>query len=85
MVTLDNAEFAVQLANLQKKSNSVPYPVLLYSGNDVEWHLIKRKNPATQKIEERIFVKFKGLRSYLRKQLKQLDLKQDDLRKEVVF
>ena len=85
VVTLDNAEFAVQLANLQKKSNPVPYPVLLYSGNDVEWHLIKRKNSTTQKIEERLFIKFKGLQIYLRKQLKQLDLKQDDLRKEYVF
>jgi hypothetical protein len=85
VVTLDNAEFAVQLANLQKKSNPVPYPVLLYSSDDVEWHLIKRKNPTTQKIEERIFIKFKGFKSYLRKQLKKLDLKQNDLRKEYVF
>jgi len=85
VVTLDNAEFAVQLANLQRKSNPVPYPVLLYSGDDVEWHLIKRKNPVTQKIEQRIFVKFKGLKSYLREQLKQLGLKKDDLRKEYVF
>jgi hypothetical protein len=85
VVTLDNAEFTVQLANLQRKSNPVPYPVLLYSSDDVEWHLIKRKNPTTQKIEERIFVKLRGCKSYLRKQLKKLDLKQNDLRKEYIF
>lgn len=85
VVTLDDAEFGVQLANLQRKSSPVPYPVLFYSGDDIQWHLIKRRNPVTQKVEERIFIKFRGLKTYLRQQLKQLGLKRDDLQKEYVF
>jgi hypothetical protein len=70
IVTLDNAEFATQLANLQRKSNPLPYSILFYSRDDIEWYLLKRKNPVTQKIEERIFVKFKGLNACLKKNLK---------------
>ena len=96
VVTLDNAEFVAQLAELQRKLNPLPYPVLLYSGSDVEWHLIKRRNPTTQDIEERIFVKFRGLNTYLKKQagkqiekqieeqLVELDLNLDDVEWKIV-
>lgn len=85
VVTLSNPEFSEQLANLQRKSNPIPYPVLFYSGDDLRWHLIKRKHPVTQKIEERIFVEFKGLNKCLREQLKKLGLKNDESRKEYIF
>ena len=69
-VPLDNTEFEVQLADFQRKPNPLPYAVLFYSGDDVEWHLLKRKNPATQALEERIFVKFKGLNKYLKSRIR---------------
>ncbi|WP_348255317.1 type V CRISPR-associated protein Cas12k [Leptolyngbya sp. ST-U4] len=69
-VPTDDAEFTEQLANFQRKPNPLPYAVLFYSGDDLEWHLLKRRNPVTQAIEERIFVKFKGLNSYLKDQIK---------------
>lgn len=70
-VSLDNREFAAQLAKLQRQPNPLPYAVLFYSGDDLEWHLLQRRNPNTQVIEERIFVKFKGLKKYLKSQIKQ--------------
>lgn len=85
VVTQDDTELAAQLANLQRIPHSLPYPILFYSGDDLKWHLLKRKHPVTQKIEERIFVKFKGIGSCLRKQLEKLGVKKDELRKEYVF
>lgn len=85
IVTLDNTEFAAQLANLQRGSNPLPYPILFRSGDDLEWLLIKRENPITKQIEERIFVRFKGLKYYLGKQLKKQGVKGKKLRKEYVF
>ena len=91
-VPLDNAEFTAQLADFQRKPNPLPYAVLFYSGDDIEWYLLKRRNPATHVLEERIFVKFKGLQKYLkrliRKELErhieehliELGLKLDDIR-----
>ncbi|MBD2001404.1 hypothetical protein H6G00_33230 [Leptolyngbya sp. FACHB-541] len=69
-VPLDNAEFEAQLADFQRKPNPLPYAVLFYSGDDVEWHLLKRKNPATHVLEKRIFVKFKGLKKYLKSRIR---------------
>jgi IS605 OrfB family transposase len=91
-VPLDNAEFAAQLTDFQKKPNPLPYAVLFYSGDDVEWHLLKRRNLATHVLEERIFVKFKGLQKYLKRRIREelekhieehlieLGLKLDDIR-----
>lgn len=83
--TQDNTEFAVQLANLQKTGDLLPYPVSFYSSDDLEWQLIKRKHPVTQEIEERIFVRFKGLKSFLRKQLKRKEGNQKSCKEEYVF
>lgn len=58
---------------------------MFYSGDDLEWHLIKRKHPVTQQIEERIFVRFRGLKSYLKKQLEKLGVKKGELRREYIF
>ncbi|WNZ47364.1 type V CRISPR-associated protein Cas12k [Leptolyngbya boryana CZ1] len=84
-VAQDNIEFAEQLANLQRSSNPLPYPVLFYSSDDLGWYLIKRKHPTTQVVEERIFVKFKGLNNYLKTQLQELGLKKNELRREYIF
>lgn len=69
-IPLDNAEFAAQLAEFQRKPNPLPYAVLFYSGDDVEWHLLKRRNPVTHVLEKRIFVKFKGLQKYLKSRIR---------------
>ena len=85
VVHLNNAEFVAQLANIQRRPSSIPYPLLFYSGDDLTWQLIKRRDPVTQQIQDRIFVRFKGLKTYLRNQLQQLGPKQSELNKEYIF
>ncbi|MBD2036282.1 hypothetical protein H6F76_14790 [Leptolyngbya sp. FACHB-321] len=60
-VPADDNEFRVWQANLLRVPKNVPYPLLFHSNTDLNWCLLKRKHPITQKVEERIFVHFQGM------------------------
>lgn len=54
--------------NTQRKHSDLPYTVSFYSRDDITWQLIQRLNPRTQALEDRIFVKIKGLDKFLKRQ-----------------
>lgn len=64
-VYLKQSDFAAQLANLQRQPNPLPYAVLFYSGDDLEWDLLPCRHPDDRAVKERIFIRFRGLKTYL--------------------
>ena len=41
--------------------NSPLYPIIFYSSGDLRWSLIKREDPKTKDVKQRIFVTFQGM------------------------
>nr|WP_199305029.1 type V CRISPR-associated protein Cas12k [Phormidium sp. FACHB-592] len=60
-VPADDNELRVWQANLLRRPKTAPYPLIFHSSTDLNWSLLKRRHPVTQKIEERIFVHFQGM------------------------
>ena len=54
--------------NIPRKHSDLPYSVLFYSRDDITWELIQRMNPNSQVLEDRIFIKIKGLDKYVKQQ-----------------
>ena len=54
--------------NIPRKHSDLPCLILFYSRDDITWELIQRMNPNSQILEDRIFIKIKGLDKYVKQQ-----------------